>query len=157
MYYSYAGVFYTGLCVVLAALKAVMGGELLTGELKLAEMDLLYKMCPLALLQLGLVSLLNGEVSAICAKWESLVLSSAPQVVLLTGVLSFSLNISSFIANKVTSSLTLCIAANIKQVLLVALGTAYFGDHVSLVNALGILIVVFGSYRYGVVTLAEKP
>ncbi|RYH05433.1 hypothetical protein EON65_44700 [archaeon] len=157
MRYTTIGIVYTGFCVVLAALKAVIGGELLTGDLKLSEMDLLYKMCPLALLQLGTISILNGEVAAIMSNWDTLSVSSAPQVVLLTGVLSFSLNVSSFIANKVTSPLTLCIAANIKQVLLVAFGTIYFGDHVSLINGLGIMIVIIGSYRYGVVTISEKP
>lgn len=82
------------------------------------------------------------------ANWEQLVLQSAPQVVLLTGILSFSLNVSSFIANKVTSPLTLCIAANVKQVLVVVFGTLYFGDPVSLINGIGIVIVILGSYRY---------
>jgi len=98
-------------------------------------------MCPLALLQIGLVSVLTGEVSDIASRWVELTQSAAPQVfeigfldfvsrlyrssmrfiasqvVLLSGVLSFSLNVSSFIANKVTSPLTLCIAANVKQVM----------------------------------------
>lgn len=116
MSFTAIGVFYTFLCVILAALKAVVGGELLTGELKLHEMDLLSKMCPLAFIQIGLASVLTGEVSEIMGRWQELAVSSAPQVVLLSGLLSFSLNVSSFIANKVTSPLTLCITANVKQV-----------------------------------------
>ena len=110
------GAFYTMLCVVLAALKAIVGGELLTGDLKLHEIDLLSKVCPLALMQIGLISVLTGEVSEIYARWDELSSGPAPQVVLLSGLLSFSLNVSNFIANKVTSPLTLCIAANVKQV-----------------------------------------
>ena len=110
------GAFYTMLCVVLAALKAIVGGELLTGDLKLHEIDLLSKVCPLALLQIGVISVLTGEVSEIYARWDELSSGPAPQVVLLSGLLSFSLNVSNFIANKVTSPLTLCIAANVKQV-----------------------------------------
>jgi drug/metabolite transporter (DMT)-like permease len=66
MSFSSIGAFYTILCVVLAALKAVVGGELLTGDLKLHEIDLLSKMCPLALLQIGLVSLLTGIYMCAC-------------------------------------------------------------------------------------------
>lgn len=156
MSFTAIGAFYTLLCVVLAALKAIMGGEILTGDLKLHEIDLLSKMCPLALLQIGLVSLLTGEVSEIYGRWQELAAGPAPQVVLLSGLLSFSLNVSSFIANKVTSPLTLCIAANVKQVLLVAFGTLYFEDPISLLNGLGIIIVIFGSFKYGLVSVQEK-
>jgi drug/metabolite transporter (DMT)-like permease len=147
MSFTAIGAFYTILCVFLAALKAVVGGELLTGDLKLHEIDLLAKMCPLALLQIGLVSVLTGEVSEIIGRWDEIMSGAAPQVVLLSGILSFALNVSSFIANKVTSALTLCIAANVKQVLLVAFGTVYFGDPVGLLNGLGILIVIAGSFK----------
>lgn len=115
MSFTAIGAFYTILCVILAALKAIMGGELLTGDLKLHEIDLLSKMCPLALLEIGIISILTGEVTEIMGRWQELASGPAPQVVLLSGLLSFSLNVSSFIANKVTSPLTLCIAANVKQ------------------------------------------
>ena len=150
------GAFYTIACVVLAALKAVVGGELLSGDLKLHEIDLLAKMCPLALLQIGLVSIMSGEVYAIIQRWPEIAAGAEPKVVLLSGVLSFALNVSSFVANKVTSALTLCIAANVKQVLLVAFSTVYFGDPVSFFNGLGILIVIIGSFNYGVVTIQES-
>eukprot|EP01042_Synura_sphagnicola_P001876 gene1876-2209_t len=156
MSFTVIGATYTFLCVFLAALKAVVSGELLTGDLKLHPIDLVSKMCPLALIQIGLVSILTGEVREIASRWSELSLSAAPQVVLLSGVLSFSLNVSSFIANKVTSPLTLCIAANVKQVLLVAFGTLYFGDSVTLLNGLGILVVIIGSFKYGLVSIAEK-
>jgi drug/metabolite transporter (DMT)-like permease len=145
--YTTIGAFYTILCVILAALKALMGSELLTGDLKLHEIDLLSKMCPLALVEIGLMSYMSGELTEISLRWKEIFSGAAPQVILLSGFLSFSLNVSSFIANKVTSPLTLAISANVKQVLLVAFGTLYFGDTVTFVNGLGIGLVIIGSYR----------
>jgi hypothetical protein len=116
MSYTFVGAVYTLLCVVMAALKAIMSGELLTGDLKLHPIDLLHKMCPLALVQIVFLSVVTGEASELFSRWPELAGSSAPQIVLFSGVLSFALNISSFVANKVTSPLTLCIAANVKQV-----------------------------------------
>ena len=116
MSYTFIGAFYTAFCVSMAAMKAIVSGELLTGDLKLHPIDLLHKMCPLALCQILVLSLLSGEVFSILDRWSELAGSAAPQVVLFSGMLSFGLNISSFVANKVTSPLTLCIAANVKQV-----------------------------------------
>jgi len=113
--FTIVGATYTFLCVFLAALKAVVSGELLTGDLKVIDrrnrilhtipcyiilcytdvsfflfyslllwqlhpIDLLSKMCPLALLQIGIISILSGEVQEIASKWSELALSAAPQV-----------------------------------------------------------------------------
>jgi len=147
MSYSTVGAMYTLACVVLAALKAVVSGELLTGELKLHPVDLLLKMCPLALIQIGFFAIVTGEVGEIWEHRDSLLNSAAPQVILFSGVLAFLLNVSSFMANKSTSALTLCICANIKQVLLAFIGTLYFGDSVSMLNGVGILVACAGSLR----------
>jgi hypothetical protein len=42
------------------------------------------------------------------------------------------------------------------QVMLVAFGTVYFGDEVTLLNGLGIIIVILGSFRYGLVSIYDK-
>lgn len=70
------------------ALKAILSGELLTGDLKLHPIDLLSKMCPLALIQIGLMAVVTGELTEIYARWPELVLSSAPHIVLFSGILS---------------------------------------------------------------------
>jgi hypothetical protein len=167
MTYTTLGAFYTILCVVLAALKAVMSGEILSGEMKLHPMDLLLKMCPLALMQTSIMCVLSGELQEILSRsfslsacpttlhppasssfrWNELASGSVFHVVLISGILAFSLNWSSFVANRVTSALTLCIAANVKQVMVVGASTMYFGDSVGFINGIGILVVMVASFR----------
>lgn len=78
MTYTTLGAFYTILCVVLAALKAVMSGEILSGEMKLHPMDLLLKMCPLALMQTGIMCVLSGEFQEILGRYCICVSSLSP-------------------------------------------------------------------------------
>lgn len=160
MTFTTTGLFFTSSCVFLAALKVVASGEILTGDLKLHPVDLLAKLAPRAMLQCLLFSIVTGEFSEITSRWSSelnpMVNSKPFTVVFLTGVLSFFLNICSFNANRLTSALTLCITANVKQVIMLALSTVLFGIDITFMNGLGIVVVLFGSSLYGYISVMEK-
>uniref|UniRef100_A0A7S3DTQ7 Sugar phosphate transporter domain-containing protein n=1 Tax=Entomoneis paludosa TaxID=265537 RepID=A0A7S3DTQ7_9STRA len=141
MSFSTIGFGYTSLCVFLAALKVVASGEILTGDLKLHPFDLLRHMTPLALVQCLIMSIATGEVQEILQRWPTDFSPWGPKglypssIVNLTGLISLTFNVSSLQVNKLTSPLTLCVAANVKQVLMIGIATAVFETEISPLNA----------------------
>jgi len=74
----------------------------------------------------------------------------------MNGAIAFALNVISFTANKKTGALTMTVAANVKQILTIVLGIMFWGLAVSWMNALGILLTLFGGAWYAKVELESK-
>jgi hypothetical protein len=157
MTYSYLGFCYTVGCVLLGAMKVVTAGEMLTGSLKLHPVDLLGHLAPLAMMQCIILSIVTGEFAEIASRTELYWTNQYPiAVVILSGIFSFSLNITSLMTNKLTSPLTLCIAGNVKQVLMIAISTIIFATPITPLNGWGIVAVLSGSAAYSYVSVVEK-
>ncbi|CAN0056653.1 unnamed protein product [Scytosiphon promiscuus] len=150
------GVAVTVFCVFLSGLKNVLSGEMLTGEMKMPPMQLLSRMTPLALVQMVFCAFAFGEVNDLASNWEVLKGGTALYVVALTGIGSFSLNLTSLQANKVTSPLTLSIMANLKQVLVIASGAMLFQEPATWLNKFGFGVVVIASTRYSMLSVSER-
>lgn len=156
MTYTWVGFIVTVGCVILAAAKVVCGGEMLRGEAQLQPMELLDWMAPLAGVQCLMLAIATGEISSIYHSWSEVNTRGVWMMVFGSGFASFTLNVSSLIANKLTSPLTLCIAANVKQVLMIVVSTLVFQTEVTLLNGLGILLVLLSSANYSFITLNES-
>ena len=90
-------------------------------------MEVLRSMAPLALVQCLIMSVVNGEIRDMLGN----VGVRNPRVWAVVGVgslMAFTLNLSSLAANKATSPVTLCVAANVKQAVMVLASERIFGD-----------------------------
>lgn len=160
--YMIGGFVVTLICVILAASKAVMAGEIVSGHglLKLHPIDLISYMAPLAMIQCLLIAIVKGEISSILNRWDTefnpLTANYYPLfVILMSGFASFMLNVSSLQVIKFTSPLTFCIAANIKQVItLLCFSTTM--TITTPFNIIGIIILIIGTIKYTNAITNEK-
>lgn len=148
------GLVITIVAVCFAAVKAVLSSKFLTGDLKLHPVDLVLHQAPLSALWCFFIIFLTGEDKVIRENLPEL--QAQLPWFLLTGIMSFTLNISSFFANKVTSALTLTVCGNVKQTVVIFLSIYLNNDVLTAQKAFGILIVICGGGLYSYIGYKES-
>jgi len=73
----------------------------------------------------------------------------------ITGIFGFLINIAVFMQIKFTSPLTNNIAGTLKACVQTLLAMVIYRNPISLANAIGIVLVIFGSFWYSNVRYAE--
>lgn len=106
------------------------------------------RMSPLAFTQCILASWYTGELSRVRAYGATEMTWSKLAGLGVNGALAFFLNVVSFTANKKTSALSMTVAANVKQVLTVALAVVIFDLHITPMNLFGITLTLAGGAAY---------
>ncbi|KAJ3335915.1 UAA transporter [Gonapodya sp. JEL0774] len=154
-YYATAwGLFLTLLGVVLSAFKGVATNQVLVGPLKLHPLDLLLKMSPLSFMQCAFCAVMAGEYQEYKAEFNW----TRFAIVVMVGnsAVAFAMNYVSFTANKLTSAVTMGVAANVKQALSIVLSVWLFNLAVNGTNIIGILITLAGGAWYTQVEYTER-
>ena len=156
-YFTPLGFFLTLLGVMLAAMKTVATNRLMTGNLKLPALELLFRMSPLAAVQSLIFATFAGEVSGF-GNWVAQGNLSFSYAGALggNGVLALFLNIASLHTNKLAGALTMAICANLKQCLTVLLGIIVFDAKIGVVSGYGMIITLVGAGVYSKVELEMK-
>ncbi|KAF1777253.1 Sugar phosphate transporter domain [Phytophthora cactorum] len=147
------GFIITVVAIIFAGLKAVLSNKFLSGDLKLHPVDLILHQAPLSAFWCLITMFLTGEVDTIINNWE--VVPSASFWFILTGVISFMLNVTSFMANKVTSPVTLCVCGNMKQVVVIVMSILINHDVITVQKAIGIVVVSIGGATYAYISTKE--
>ncbi|KAJ2159077.1 hypothetical protein GGF46_003277 [Coemansia sp. RSA 552] len=155
------GVALTLLGTVLAALKTVATNELLVGGLglRLAPLDLLLRLAPLALPQALAAALIAGETRGAFDHVRAQSLRDAwllAAALATNGAAAFVLNVASFTASRQTSALAMTVAGNVKVVLTVILGCVLFHISLSSLTIAGIVLTLAGGAAYSALRLAAK-
>ncbi|KAI9270617.1 triose-phosphate transporter family-domain-containing protein [Phascolomyces articulosus] len=153
--FSWAGIFYG---VGSSAFVALYG---IYVQKTLAVVDnnqwrLLHYNTTLAIIFLFPLVLFSGELSEILTVSEAIYDSGFWMLMTLTGITGFGINIAMFLQVKYTSALTNTICGTAKACVQTILAAMIFRNPISDMNALGILLALFGSGYYGWVRYKER-
>jgi drug/metabolite transporter (DMT)-like permease len=129
-----------------AAFKVVITNKYLVQD-KLQPMTMLAKLSPLATIVMFSFALINGEVSTYCGVWSDISITTYFWI-FVSGLISFALNWTNFLANMHTSPLTMSVLGNLKQVMLVFLSVFMFNSEITILSSVGITIATIGMTLY---------
>jgi len=156
-YFTPLGFLLTLLGTVLASVKTILTNRLMTGSLKLAALEVLLRMSPLAAAQSLAMAWGTGELAQFSAALEGRGLGQATVAALLgNGFIAFALNVASFQTNRLAGALTVTVCGNVKQCLTILFGIALFNVQVGALNAVGMTLAVAGAAWYSAVELRFK-
>lgn len=174
-HFTVQGFSLTSLGVLLAAVKSIASNQLMTGNLRLPALEVLYLMSPHAALQSILCAFISGEVDIVRSIFEKqgVIESGLLAILLLNALMAFMLNVISFYTNKVAGqchelcytwhtligipgALTISVCANLKQVTTILLGIVMFKVVVSPVHGIGMIVAFFGAAWYSKVELDKR-
>lgn len=150
---TFLGLLITLAAVLFAGLKVVLSNKFLSGDLKLHPVDLILHQAPLSAFWCLIAMVLSGEWQILMNNWDHLPELSTWYLV--TGVISFLLNVTSFYANKVTSPVTLCVCGNMKQIFVITLSIVINHDVISNQRLFGICVVTVGGAAYAYISNKE--
>jgi drug/metabolite transporter (DMT)-like permease len=140
--------------VALSAMKGIATNAMLN---EYNPLELIWKTAIFSSVQCVAFGYLAGEIKGIGIMADSLHDRwPLAREVLLNGFFAFLLNWVSFTANAKTSALTMTVAGNVKQALLIILAIYIFSIKVSFLNIIGIVITLLGGLWYSLLKYNEK-
>eukprot|EP01057_Protomagalhaensia_wolfi_P003871 Protomagalhaensia_wolfi_Nauph_80__3870@NODE_391_length_2619_cov_64_251550_g295_i0_p2_GENE_NODE_391_length_2619_cov_64_251550_g295_i0NODE_391_length_2619_cov_64_251550_g295_i0_p2_ORF_typecomplete_len366_score36_38TPT/PF03151_16/1_2e57UAA/PF08449_11/3_1e21SLC35F/PF06027_12/2e03SLC35F/PF06027_12/3_2e08EamA/PF00892_20/1_6e05EamA/PF00892_20/0_076Nuc_sug_transp/PF04142_15/3_4e05Nuc_sug_transp/PF04142_15/0_22PUNUT/PF16913_5/6_8e06CRTlike/PF08627_10/0_00025CRTlike/PF08627_10/1_3e03_NODE_391_length_2619_ len=142
------GAFVVAAGCAFSSLKGIMTQKAQIGKKGLHTFDLLRVVCPLAVLELMVLGIVNGEVAALIVDAPDLSLWTIPNLCL-QGLLAFVLNFVSFKCVALKNPLTMNIAGNIKQIVTPLLGIMVVGGSITATLILGLVVTFVGAIWYG--------
>lgn len=151
------GFLMTVLGAILAAVKTVTTNRMQTSGLHLSALELLYRMSPYAFMQSLILAYYHGEFDPFSL--HSHLTWPGPGLIamlVVNSALAFTLNYTSFSANKKVGALTMAVVANVKQILTVVLSILLWNLKVDYLNVCGILGTLAGGAWYSAVELVGK-
>jgi drug/metabolite transporter (DMT)-like permease len=139
-FFSYTGFTFQILAIMAESTRLVLT-NLLMKQLKLDPLSSLYYIAPLSAIYIGMACF-AFESNAL--PYERIVQYDFIMILLINGLLAFSLNVAVVYLISNTSALTLTLAGIVKDILLVLLSVAIFGSPVTLLQYFGYTIALFG-------------
>lgn len=137
--------------IITAGITVVSG--LILGE-KMDSINLVYYMAPLSFaLLLPVAFFKEGEL---LMEWWQLSTFYEQSVLILSGIIAFLLNVTTFLVIANTSALTSNIAGNFKVILSIILSVLIFKNKISFINGVGIAAAIGGVAYYNYVKQTEN-
>ncbi|KAH8550781.1 triose-phosphate transporter family-domain-containing protein [Umbelopsis sp. PMI_123] len=152
--FSWAGIFYGVGSSAFVALYGIYVKKTL-GAVDNNQWRLLHYNTTLAILMLGPLVLLSGEVSDILTNVDFLDNINFWTLMTITGITGFGINIAMFLQVKYTSALTNTISGTAKSCVQTMLAAMIFQNTITVMNGVGILLALIGSGYYSYVRYNE--